>query len=71
MRLFFDILRQEIPSYDFRGLDFDRTEDAINIAELVAVDLGFSEDSDWVGSQVQVRNVVGETLFAVPILVAA
>jgi hypothetical protein len=41
------------------------------MAELIAADLGFSEDSDWVGSQVQVRNVVGEMLFAVPVLAAA
>ena len=41
------------------------------MAELIAADLGYSEDNDWVGSQVQVRNVAGEMLFAVPVLAAA
>ena len=71
MRLFFDVLKQQIPTYDFRGRDFSRPEDAAEIAELIATDLGCSETNDWVGSHVQVRNVAGKTLFAVPVLVAA
>jgi hypothetical protein len=71
MRLFFDILKQQTPSYDFHGSHFSRPEDAAQMAELIAADLGCSEDNDWVGSQVQVRNVTGEMLFAVPVLVAA
>jgi hypothetical protein len=71
MRLFFDVLKQQSSTYDFRGGDFGRAEDAAQIAELIAMDLGCSETNDWVGSQVQVRNAAGETLFAVPVLVAA
>jgi hypothetical protein len=71
MRLFFDVFKQQTPSYDFHGRYFGRPEDAAQMAELIAADLGFSEDNDWVGSQVQVRNAAGEMLFAVPVLVAA
>jgi hypothetical protein len=71
MRLFFDVFTQQTPSYDFHGRYFGRQEDAVEMAELIAADLGYSEDNDWVGSQVQVRNVAGEILFAVPVLAAA
>ena len=71
MRLFFDVFKQQTPSYDFHGRNFGRPEDAAQMAELIAMDLGCSETDDWVGSQVQVRNAAGETLFAVPVLVAA
>ena len=71
MRLFFDVFKRQTPLYDFHGRYFSRPEDATQMAELIATDLGCSEDNDWVGSQVQVRNVAGEMLFAVPVLVAA
>jgi hypothetical protein len=71
MRLFFDVLKQQCHSYDYSGRDFGRPEDAAVLAELIATDLGCSEAGDWVGSQVQVRNVAGEVLFTVPVRVAA
>ena len=67
MRLFFDILQKKIGSYDFHGVYFCSPEDATEIAELIAVDLGCSENNDWAGSHVQVRNGAGQTLFAVPV----
>jgi hypothetical protein len=71
MRLFFDLLKQESASYDFHGHDVEMPDDAARIAELIAADLGWSESSDWVGSQVVVRDTAGKLLFAVPIVVAA
>jgi len=71
MRLFFDVFMQHASSYDYHGRYFGRTEDAAQMAELIAADLGFSENDDLIGSQVRVRNAAGETLFTVPVLVAA
>jgi hypothetical protein len=71
MRLFIDVVKEQSPSYDFHGRDFGRPEDAAQMAELIAADLGCSENNDWFGSQVQVRNATGQTLFAVPVPVAA
>jgi Domain of unknown function (DUF6894) len=72
MRLFFDVLhRDPPPSYDYHGRDFGVPEEATQAAQLIAADLGCSETQDWIGSQVQVRNAAGETLFSVPVLVAA
>ncbi len=71
MQLFFDIEHQESRRYDYHGDDFGRPEDATELAELIAVDLGCSETADCIGAQIQVRNVAGETLFSVPVLDAA
>jgi Domain of unknown function (DUF6894) len=71
MRLFFDVLSQQSQSYDFHGGEFCTPEDATQMAELIAADLGISETSDWVGSQVLVRNDAGEVLFLVPVRLAA
>ena len=72
MRFFFDILMQQARTYDYHGRYFGRPEEAGQMAELIAADLGFSETDDgWVGSHVQVRNAAGETLFSIPVLVAA
>ena len=71
MRLFFDVQHQDSRCYDYRGGDFGRLEDATQMAELIALDLGCSETDDCAGSQVQVRNANGETLFSVPVLIAA
>jgi uncharacterized protein DUF6894 len=71
MRLFFDVVKQNAPSYDFHGREFGLPEEAAQVAELIAVDLGSSETDDWVGSHVHVRNTAGETLFSVPVLMAA
>ncbi len=71
MRLFFDVLSQQSQGYDFHGGEFCTPEDATQMAELIAADLGVSETSDWVGSQVLVRNDAGEVLFSVPVRLAA
>lgn len=68
MRLFFDVRDEQSNSYDFHGRDFNRQEDAAQMAHLIALDLGSSETTDWSGSEIQVRDAAGETLFLVPIL---
>jgi len=71
MRFFFDVFKQQTRSYDFHGRYFSKPEDAAQMAELIAADLGYSEGNNWVGSQVQVRNAAGQMFFAVPVLAAA
>jgi hypothetical protein len=71
MRLFLDLHHQDSRYYDYHGDDFGRPEDAAEMAELIAVDLGCSETDDCAGAQVQVRNAAGETLFSVAVLAAA
>ena len=71
MRFFFDVHKQQSSSYDYHGRDFGRPEDAAQLAELIAADLGVSDTDDWVGAKVLVRTADGEMLFAVPVLAAA
>ena len=71
MRLFFDVFCNDSRDYDFHGRDFTRAEDAAQIAELIAVDLGCSETADRIGSHVQVSNAAGQKLFSIPVLAAA
>ena len=70
-RFFFDVVSTQSRSYDYHGRSFSRTEDAASVAELIAMDLGCSETDDWIGSQVQVKNAAGDTLFSVPVVLAA
>ena len=71
MRLFFDLLKGESPSYDFHGHDVGISDDTAQIAEIIAADLGCSETSEWIGAQVVVRDIVGQLLLAVPVVGAA
>ena len=71
MRLFFDVLCRDSRDYDFHGREFIRAEDAAQIAELIAVDLGCSETADRIGAYVQVSNTAGQKLFSIPVLAAA
>jgi hypothetical protein len=69
-RFFFDVVTTQSRSYDYHGRNFNRSEDAAYVAELIAMDLGCSETADWIGSQVQVRNATGDMLFSVPVVIA-
>lgn len=71
MRFFFDVLSQHSRTYDYHGHDFGAPEEAAQMAELIAADLGVSDTDDWVGSQVQVRNAANEMLCTVAVRAAA
>ena len=69
--LFFDVVSPKCCSYDYHGHKLSKPEDAADVAETIAMDLGCSETNDWIGSQVQVRTAAGEMLFSIPVLIAA
>ncbi len=71
MRIFFDVINGPIPSYDFSGRECDSLDEAVLLADLIASDLGCSETNNLSGSQLHARNAAGETLFVVPIRLAA
>jgi hypothetical protein len=70
-RFFFDVKSAQSCSYDYRGRNYSRSEDAVEAAELIAMDLRCSMKDDWSGGHVQVRTAAGEMLFSFPILVEA
>lgn len=71
MRIFFDVVHEQTPSYDFIGSECRNLDAAARLAELIASDLGCSETNNLAGSQLFARNAAGETLFVVPVRLAA
>jgi hypothetical protein len=65
-RFFFDVAAESYVQYDYRGREFERPKEALELAELIALDLECT-DVDWSGAEVQVRNVGGNRLFSIPI----
>jgi len=65
-RFFFDVAAKTYIQYDYRGREFSDPNEARSFAELLALDMGCTDDQDR-AAEVQVRNVRGEQLFAVPI----
>ncbi|MET0670242.1 MAG: hypothetical protein ABWY66_09610 [Xanthobacteraceae bacterium] len=66
-RYFFDVAAKTYVQYDYKGRDFERPDQARELAELIALDVECIDGDGSVGMEVQVRNIGGETLFAVPI----
>ena len=66
-RFFFDVWCKTHTEYDYQGRDFAQPQHAHEWAELLALDLGCSNDGGWAGAEVQVRDAIGSVLLAVPI----
>ena len=66
-RFFFDVATKTYVQYDYRGREFSDPAEVRSFAELLALDMGCTDDQDR-ATEVQVRNIRGEQLFAVPIL---
>ena len=66
-RFFFDVAVKTYVQYDYRGREFSDPAEIRSFAELLALDMGCTDDQDR-PTEVQVRNIRGEQLFAVPIL---
>ena len=66
-RFFFDVAAKTYVQYDYRGREFSDPDEVRSFAELLALDMGCTDDKDR-ATEVQVRNVGGEQLFSVPIL---
>lgn len=66
-RFFFDVASKTYVQYDYRGREFSDPDQIRSFAELLALDMGCTDDQDR-AVEVQVRNVSGEQLFSIPIL---
>ena len=65
-RFFFDVAAKTYVQYDYQGREFSDPAEVRSFAELLALDMGCTEDQDR-ATEVQVRNIAGEQLFSVPI----
>jgi len=64
-RYFFDRVGQSCSEYDFRGRDFAEPHKALEIAQLLALDLGVEGQEEFLGGSINVRNADGHKLFSV------
>jgi hypothetical protein len=64
-RYFFDVVREGLSEFDFRGYEFATPEKAFQLAELIAIDLEISPpQGQWAGSLVKVRDTRGREFFS-------
>jgi hypothetical protein len=66
-RFFFDVAAQSQLQRDYQGRQFEKPEQARELAELIALDLECSDDGRWAGAEVQVHTDCGARLFSVPV----
>ena len=66
-RYFFDVMAHSHVHYDFKGRDFERPEQAREIAELIALDIECIDLDASAGMEVQVRNVAGDKMFSIQV----
>jgi hypothetical protein len=66
-RYFFDVANESYVQYDFRGREFEKPEQARELAELIALDVECTDGDDVARGEVQVCNVSGVRLFSIPI----
>ena len=66
-KYFFDRVGQSCSEYDFRGHDFAEPQKALQLAQLLALDLEVGGEEEFVGGSINVRNADGHKLFSVRI----
>jgi hypothetical protein len=66
-RYFFDLVGRQDRRHDFRGRELPTPEEALRLAELIAVDLATGPEEQWVGWNVAVHGTHGRDVFIVPI----
>ena len=66
-RYFFDLAARSHVHYDYRGREFSKAEHARDLAELIALDIEYTNGDGFDGAEVQVRSVSGQHLFSVAI----
>ena len=70
-RLFFDLIGPADRSIDFHGRYFRDPEDAHEHAQLLSLDLNWTDFEKWQDAEIHVRDAAGSRLFSVPIIEVA
>jgi hypothetical protein len=66
-KYFFDLVRRDHAQYDYQGRLLPAPEQALQLAELMALDLEMKDDGAWSGWSVAVRSAHGQQYFSVPV----
>ena len=70
-RLFFDLIGPADRSIDFHGRYFRDPEDAHEHAQLLSLDLNWTDFEKWQDAEIHVRDAAGSRLFSVAIIEVA
>jgi len=66
-RFFFDIVSKQVRNFDFHGRLFGSPLEALQMAEILALDLGVSEEAEWMDAEIQVRDERGGHILSLPV----
>ena len=66
-RSFFDVKCDASIEHDYKGRHLPSFDEAQQMAELIAMDLGFTRADGPFGMEVQIRNAAGALLALVPV----
>ena len=64
---FFDRVSRQRSEYDFNGQTLASPDAARQFAELIAIDLEVSEEGNWSGWAINVRDASGKQFFSVSV----
>ena len=70
-RLFFDLVGPADRSIDFHGRYCRDPKDAHEHAQLLSLDLNWTDFEKWQDAEIHVRDAAGSRLFSVPIIEVA
>jgi hypothetical protein len=63
---FFDVATASCIQYDFHGCKLAKPNDALDVAEMLALDIE-CKNQEWVATEIVVRNVAGACLYSVSV----
>jgi hypothetical protein len=66
-RYFFDVKCDAAIEHDYKGRHLPSFDEAQQMAELIAMDLGFTRPDGSFDMEVQIRNAAGALLASVPV----
>lgn len=66
-RFFFDVVAGQTRRYDFHGQFLADRAAVVGVAEMVVLDCIVSDDQDWAGGEVEVRDENGICIISLPI----
>jgi Domain of unknown function (DUF6894) len=67
VKYFFDRVGGSRAEYDYKGCAFPSPDKALQMAELIALDMAIEAEGTWSGWNVDVRNAQGHRFFSIPV----
>lgn len=66
-RYFFDRVNGTCLEFDYHGCELGTVASAVELAELIAIDLAIDAESEWTGWAIKVSNAFGQHFQTIPV----